>query len=81
MPAIIYRRNGRPITLFQGAPGDAVSLAMRGQRNGYHVLAWSDDSSAFVAVSDLPAEDLDQLEEALGPSEPLLKMDAREAVV
>ena len=81
IPAIIYKRNGRVITLFQSALGDSASLAVRGQRNGYHVLAWNDERFAFVAVSDLRASDLDQLEEVLGPSEPLLKMDARAAAV
>ena len=79
--AIVYKLNGRPITLFQSTLGESTSLAMRGQRNGYHVLAWSDERSAFVAVSDLGASDLDRLEEALGPSEPLFKMGARAAVV
>ena len=37
LAAIIYTRRGRPITLFQSALGDSASLAMRGQRNGYHV--------------------------------------------
>ena len=81
LAAIIYTRRGRPITLFQSALGDSASLAMRGQRNGYHVLAWTDDRFAFVAVSDLPAGDLDRFAEALGPSEPLLKADARAAVM
>ena len=81
MAAIVYKRDGRPITLFQSALADAGSLAMRGQRNGYHVLAWADDQFAFVAVSDLRASDLDRLEEALGPSEPTLKMDGRAALM
>jgi adenylate cyclase len=80
MAAIIYKRHGRPITLFQSALGDSASLAMRGQRNGYHLLSWTDDRFTFVAVSDLLAADLDRLEEALGPSEPLLKTDARAAL-
>jgi ferredoxin len=79
--AVVYKRNERPITLFQSALGNSASLAVRGQRNGYHVLAWTDDRFAFVAVSDLPAGDLDRLEEALRPSEPLLKIDARAAVI
>ncbi len=60
MAAIIYYRHGRPITLFQSALGTSGPLAIRGQRNGYHVLAWS-DSFSFVAVSDLRAGDLDRL--------------------
>jgi ferredoxin len=78
--AVVYKRHGHPITLFQSALLDSTSLAMRAQRNGYHVLAWTDDSSAFVAVSDLHAADLDRLEEALRPFEPLLRTDARAAV-
>jgi ferredoxin len=79
--AIVYRRQERTITLFQNALGDAAPLAIRGQRNGYHVLAWTDERSAYVAVSDLPAGDLDRLEEALRPSEPVLKADSRAAVL
>jgi adenylate cyclase len=79
--AIIYIRDGHPITLFQSPLGDTAALAMRGQRNGYHVLAWTDDSFAHVAVSDLPASDLDRLEAALGPAEPPLKIDASAAVL
>ena len=81
MAAIVYLRHGRPVTLFQTALGGAAALAIRGQRNGYHVLGWSDDSLTFVAVSDVQAGDLDRLEEALGPSEPLLKMDSRAAAL
>jgi adenylate cyclase len=79
--AIIYRRQGRPVTLFQRAIGDSAPLAMRGQRNGYHVLAWTDEDFSYVAVSDLSAGDLDRLEEAFRPLEPLLKTDARAAVL
>jgi ferredoxin len=79
--AIIYKRHERPITLFQSPLGESAPLAMRGQRNGYYVLAWTDDRFAFVAVSDLRAGDLDRLEEALRPPEPLLKTDARAAVL
>jgi hypothetical protein len=45
------------------------------------VLSWTDDRFAFVAVSDLRASELDRLEEALRPAEPLLKTDARAAVL
>jgi anti-sigma factor RsiW len=79
--AIVYKRDDRPITLFQTALGDTAPLAMRGQRNGYHILAWTDERYAYVAVSELRASDLDKMEEALGPAEPLLKIDARAAVL
>jgi ferredoxin len=79
--AIVYKRDDRPITLFQTALGDTAPLAMRGQRNGYHVLAWTDDRYAYVAVSELRASDLERMEEALRPAEPLLKIDARAAVL
>jgi hypothetical protein len=54
---------------------------MRGQRNGYHVLAWTDDKLAYVAVSDIAARELDRLEEALRPPEPALKEGARSAII
>jgi ferredoxin len=79
--AIIYSRFERAITLFVGPAGSGASLAMRGRRNGYHVLAWSDDTAAYVAVSDIAARELDRLEGVLRPSEPALKEGARSAVV
>lgn len=81
MAAVVYTKHERPITLFQSPLGEASSMAIRGQRNGYHVLAWTEGDFAFVAVSDVRASDLDRLEEALGPSVPLLKTDARAAAV
>ncbi len=78
--AIVYKRHERPITLFQSPLGDSASLAMRGHRNGYHVLAWTDNRFAFVAVAEVQAGDLDRLEEALRPPEPFLKTDSRAAL-
>ena len=40
-------------------------LAVRGQRNGYHVLAWAEGDLAYVATSDLVPEQLDKLQESL----------------
>jgi ferredoxin len=79
--AIVYRRDGRPVTLFQTALGASAALAMRGHRTGYHVLAWTDDRFAYVAVSDQRAGDLHRLEEALRPREPLLRAAAHAAIL
>jgi ferredoxin len=79
--AIVYRRRERPMTLFQAPLGETAPLAMRGHRNGYQVLAWTDERFAFVAVSDLPFTDLDAAETAIRPAEPLLKLDASAALM
>jgi ferredoxin len=78
--ALVYQWQAHFITLFQSLQHESA-LAMRGQRNGYHVLAWTDDGLAFVAVSEVEAEELDRLQEALRPSEPVLKTDAHAAVL
>jgi ferredoxin len=78
---IVYSRLERAVTLFVEPTGPVASLAMRGQRNGYHVLAWTDDKLAYVAVSDIAARELDRLEEALRPPEPALKEGARSAII
>lgn len=78
--AIIYRRGGRAVTLFQSTLDDASPLAMRGQHNGYHVRTLSVGRVSYVLVSDLAARELDLMEEALQPEEPELKADARAAI-
>jgi anti-sigma factor RsiW len=45
---------------------------MRGQRNSYHVLSWTDAKLAYFAISDLPARELDRFEEALRTAYPPL---------
>ncbi len=78
--AIIYRRSGRAITLFQSLIDEASPLAMRGQHNGYHVRTLSAGRVFYVLVSDLATRELDLMEEALRPAEPELKSDAQAAI-
>jgi ferredoxin len=60
--ALVYARGERPITVFALPRGDSDALAIRGQRNGYHVLAWADAGIGYFATSDLAPEELDRLE-------------------
>lgn len=63
--ALAYVRQKHPISLFVLPSTGDQSVAMRGQRNGYHVLAWTSGGFDHLAVSDLPARELDRLEAAL----------------
>jgi ferredoxin len=78
--AIVYRRNGRPISLFQSTLDDTSPLAMRGKLNSYNVRTLSIGTVLYVLVSDLPARELDLMEKALTPSEPVLKIDMQAAI-
>ena len=66
--------DARWISLFIVPPGDAA--AVRGTRNGYHVVGWEDASLAWFAVSDLGNEILEALQDAVRATEP----SGREAV-
>jgi ferredoxin len=57
----------RWISLFIVPPGDAA--AVRGTRNGYHVVGWEDARLAWFAVSDLPSETLEALQDAVRAAE------------
>jgi ferredoxin len=65
--ALAYVHDDRPISVFVLPSGGFNALAVRGQRNGYHVLAWTNADSAYFAVSDLDAGDLDRMEDAFSP--------------
>lgn len=67
--AIIYMRHERPITLFAVPHGASDPLAIRGQRNGCHVLAWAAAGIGYFAASDLAAQELDTLEGFLRSAE------------
>lgn len=77
---VVYRKGGRLISLFQSPLGDASSLAMRGQWNGYHVRTLSFGRSFYAIVSDLPATELDLMEATLKPPEPELRLDIQAAI-
>jgi adenylate cyclase len=63
--ALVYACGDGVITLFVLPGGEFGALAVRGQRNGYHVLAWAEEDLAYVATSDLVPEQLDKLQESL----------------
>jgi ferredoxin len=60
--ALVFLRDAHTITLFVVPAGDDA-LAIRGQRNGYQVLAWAESDLAYFAVSDLPMAELERLEQ------------------
>jgi len=63
--AISYEHKDRPVSLFVLPSDAATSVAVSGQRNGQHVLGWSDDRYAYFAVAELERSELEKLEEAL----------------
>jgi ferredoxin len=63
--ALVYARQAHPISVFVLPNSEAQSVAMRGQRGTYRVLAWTDAGWDHLAVSDLPARELDRLQVAL----------------
>ncbi len=63
--AITFERRNEPVSLFILPSTDATSVAVSGQRNGQHVLGWSDDRYAYFAVSVLEREQLEKLEDAM----------------
>lgn len=60
--AIAYEKKGEAVTLFMLPMSEATSVALSGQRNGQHVLGWSDDRYAYFAVSKLELDQLERLE-------------------
>lgn len=70
--ALVYGRKDRVVTVFVHAIVGANFMGMRGQRNSYHVLSWTDARLAYFAISDLPARELDRFEEALLLAQPVL---------
>jgi adenylate cyclase len=70
--ALVYGRNDKTVTVFVHPVLGVDFVGMRGQRNSYHVLSWTDARLAYFAISDLPARELDRFEEALQMTPPLL---------
>jgi anti-sigma factor RsiW len=59
--AIVYRRRQHTVNLFVWpVDGLPVPPARRNQRNGYNLVRWSDADLNFIAVSEIPADELDQ---------------------
>jgi adenylate cyclase len=70
--ALVYGKQDKTVTVFVHPVLGANFVGMRGQRNSYHVLSWTDSKLAYFAISDLPARELDRFEEALQMAQPLL---------
>ncbi|HEX6611151.1 MAG TPA: hypothetical protein VF051_10270, partial [Hyphomicrobiaceae bacterium] len=70
--ALVYGKQDKTVTVFVHPVLGANFVGMRGQRNSYHVLSWTDAKLAYFAISDLPARELDRFEEALQMAQPLL---------
>lgn len=70
--ALVYGKGDKTVTVFVHPALGANFMGMRGQRNSYHVLSWTDARLAYFAISDLPARELDRFEEALQTAQPLL---------
>lgn len=70
--ALIYGKHDKTVTAFVHPVLGANFVGMRGQRNSYHVLSWTDAKLAYFAISDLPARELDRFEEALHTAYPPL---------
>jgi adenylate cyclase len=60
----IYEWNGRLISIFMFPETDGMPLAIRGQRNRYSALTWSDGGNVCCSVSQVTAGILEHLAEA-----------------
>jgi anti-sigma factor RsiW len=63
--AIVYRRRQHPINLFVWPGGSAPLPSRRSQHHGYAVESWSEADLNFIAVSEIPADELDQFVQAV----------------
>lgn len=55
VPTVVYKHNTHVVSLTMLAPG--MSLPAE-SLSGYQALSWSDSNATYVAVCDLPVEDL-----------------------
>lgn len=69
--AIVYRHEGRAITVLALPRTGGTSHAVRGQRSGYHVQSWEDAAFDYFAVCEGTPEILDVLQGSWGPAIPL----------
>jgi len=56
--AMVYRHGQHVINLFAW-PATATAFAGRADRDGFHLLGWTDGTLAYAAVSDVAWSDLD----------------------
>ncbi len=59
--ALVYGRRKHFIDVFVLASPRLSATSDSGERNGYHWLAWQRDGFTYIAVSDVAADDLQQL--------------------
>ncbi len=63
--ALVYRRRQHAISLFVWPAGGSPAPARRSARDGYNLEAWSDAGLDFLAVSEIPADELGQFVQAV----------------
>jgi anti-sigma factor RsiW len=57
--ALVFRRKLHVINLFVWAAGDSIRLPDTASEKGYNAQAWTHGGLHFLAVSEIPASDLD----------------------
>ena len=60
----VYERDGRLISILMFPETGGAPLAIRGQRNRYAALTWSDDGTVCCSVSEVTVDVLEHLAEA-----------------
>ena len=68
----VYEWDTRLISVFMFPETDARALAIRGQRNRYSALTWSDEGTICCSVSQVTVEVLEHLAEAWDEAASLL---------
>jgi ferredoxin len=61
----VYQAQSHVLDIFVLPTDASRSTDVRGRRNGYSVLAWSTGKLTYFAVSDVPADTLEEIEECL----------------
>jgi adenylate cyclase len=62
--ALLLDSAEQPVSLFVLPVNDADMVAVRGRRNGYNVVGWSDAGYAYFAASTIDSDALDKLQDA-----------------
>ena len=63
--ALVYQRRQHTINLFERPAGSEAPAMKTTSREGYHILAWSQDGRYFVAISDIAMAELVELQGAV----------------
>ena len=63
--AVVYRRRQHAINLFVWPQGGATPAGGRSGHAGYNLEGWSEAGLNFLAVSEIPADELDQFVQAV----------------